>query len=346
MVILIVLIFGFLLILLFKTGSMPAVTNSRPIRASKVSTLSPSSSPFPFQEITIPFLRGRKCESKLGELEAYANNENYSSYLTSFDSDGLKINGLLAEPKGEKPAGGWPAIVFIHGYIPPASYRTASNYYDYVDFLARNGFVVFKIDLRGHGESEGDPGGAYYSSDYIIDVLNAYSALQNSEIVNPEKIALWGHSMSGNVVLRAMAVKPEIPAGSIWAGAVYTYKDFAEFGISDGSYQPPASATERQKRRKLLMDTYGEPKDGNPFWDLVAATNYLQDIKGAIQLNHAVNDDVVNIGYSRGLNSILDQTQIPHELNEFPSGGHNITNPAFTPAMQKTVDFFKKYLGG
>lgn len=92
------------------------------------------------------------------------------------------------------------------------------------------------------------------------------------------------------------------------------------------------------------MDTYGEPKDGNPFWDLVAATNYLNDFKSAIQLNHAVNDDVVGIGYSRGLNVLLDKTTIPHELNEYPSGGHNISNPGFTPAMQNTVNFFNKFL--
>ena len=89
---------------------------------------------------------------------------------------------------------------------------------------------------------------------------------------------------------------------------------------------------------------YGDPKDGNPFWELVAPTNYLDGIDGAIQLNHAVDDDVVSVEYSRGLNEILNSTSIPHELNEYPSGGHNITNPSFGPAMQKTVEFFKKYL--
>ncbi len=76
----------------------------------------------------------------------------------------------------------------------------------------------------------------------------------------------------------------------------------------------------------------------------MAPTDYLNDLKGAIQLNHAVNDDVVNIGYSRNLNQILDKTSVPHELNEYSGGGHNISNPGFTPAMQDTVDFFEKYL--
>lgn len=332
---------------LFNSSSMTSgkIANSSTLKTA-VDTISgsPSPSPFLFQELTIPYLRSREYNSRLGGLEKYSDNGSYTSYLTSYSSDGLKINGLLTEPKGEKPQGGWPAIVFVHGYIPPATYRTTEKYVEYIDYLARNGFVVFKIDLRGHGDSEGEPGGAYYSSDYIIDLLNAYSALQNSDIVNRDKIGLWGHSMAGNVILRALAVKGEIPAASIWAGAVYTYLDMTEFGIQDGSYQPPSNQTERQKRRQLLRDTYGDPQGGNPFWKEVIPTNYLSDIKGAIQLNHAVNDDVVSIEYSRGLNRLLDGLAMPHELKEYSGGGHNISNPGFTPAMQNTVEFFNKYL--
>lgn len=301
-------------------------------------------SSFLFQELTIPYLRNKSYNSKLGELQKYSDDGNYISYLTSYSSEGLKVNGLLTVPKREKPAAGWPAVVFIHGYIPPTTYRTTEKYVDYVDYLARNGFVVFKIDLRGHGDSDGEAGGAYYSSDYVADVLNAYSALQNSDLVNPKKIGLWGHSMAGNVILRTLAVRGEISVASIWSGAVYTYLDMVQLGIRDGSYQPPSDVTERQKKRQLLRDTYGDPQSGNPFWKRVIATNYLGDIKGAIQLNHAVDDDVVSIKYSRGLNEILNSTNIPHELKEYSSGGHNISGPEFIPAMQNTVEFFDKYL--
>lgn len=301
-------------------------------------------SPFPFEELTIPYLRSRNYKSNLGNLQKDRENSNYASYLTSYLSDGLKINALLTIPKGEKPEKGWPAIVFVHGYIPPTQYQTLSRYVDHVDYLANNGFVVLKTDLRGHNNSEGEPAGGYFSSDYIIDVLNARSALQVSDFVNPDKIGLWGHSMAGNVTLRAMAARPEIPALVIWAGAVYTYTDMAEYGINDNSYQPLPSDSERQKKRALLRQTYGDPKDGNPFWKLVAPTNYLNDFKGAIQLNHAVNDEVVDIRYSRNLNRLLDLTSIPHELKEYSSGGHNINGSSFNQAMQNTVEFYKKYL--
>lgn len=300
--------------------------------------------PFPFQEITIPYLRDREYKSALGTRQKSYETVEYTAYLTSYKSDGLKINGLLTEPQGQRPADGWPAIVFLHGYIPPTLYQTEKQYYDYVDYLARAGFVVFKIDLRGHAESEGEATGAYFSGDYIIDTLNAYSALEKTDIVNPRKIGLWGHSMAGNVVLRSLAVKPTIPAAVIWAGAGYTYADMQKYGIDDNSYRPPTQITQRQGRRQRIRDLYGDYSASSNFWRQMAATNYLNELQGAIQLNHAIDDAVVNIGYSRDLNALLDSTSIPHELKEYESGGHNISGSSFNAAMANTASFFKKYL--
>jgi len=305
---------------------------------------SPSPSPYPFQELTIPYLRQRVYKSRIGDLQKVSEHQNYKSYVTSYDSDGLRINGLLTMPQGERPASGWPAIVFVHGYIPPQNYQTTQNYVSYVDYIARNGFVVFKIDLRGHADSEGEAGGGYYSSDYIIDTLNASAALASSDFVNPDKIGLWGHSMAGNVVFRSFAAKPEIPAVVIWAGAVYTYTDFQAYSIEDGSYQPPPANSERARKRKELFDTYGQFDPQSEFWKQVVPTNYLSDLKGAIQINHAVNDNVVSIEYSRNLMRLLDATSVTHELQEYSSGGHNLTGGSFTQAMQKTVEFFKTHL--
>ena len=313
---------------------------------SSQSTTSPKSpTPFPFQELTIPYLRSRSYKSSLDILELVNSNEQYRTYTTSYSSDGFTIHGMVTQPAGEPPNGGWPAIVFVHGYIPPAQYQTlGSSYSSYVDYLARNGFVVFKIDLRGHGSSEGEAGGGYYGSDYIVDTLNAYSALQASSFVNPKKIGLWGHSMAGNVLLRTAAVKMNIPAVVIWAGAVYSYADMQKYGIKDASYTPPSNDSERQRKRKLLFDTYGQFSADSDFWKQVAPTNYLSDITSAIQIHHAVDDPVVDVGYSRDLNALLDKTTISHELNEYQSAGHNISGASFNEAMAKTVEFYNKYL--
>ena len=321
-------------------GDTPVVANLK--EAIRKTTSTPTPTPFPFQEMTIPYLRSREYESSLGDLQKVAENSNYTSYLTSYDSDGLNIFGNLTIPKGNPSAGGWPAVVFLHGYIPPQNYRTLVNYAAYVDYLAKNSLVVFKIDLRGHDKSEGEPGGSYYSSDYIIDTLNAVAALKNADFVDENRIGLWGHSMAGNVVFRSLAAMPEISKVVIWAGAVYTYEDFSQFRISDASYQPPPEDSERRRKRDELFTSYGQFDPLSEFWKQVPATNYLDEINGAVQVHHAVDDNVVSIDYSRNLMSILDETNIPHELFEYPSGGHNLTGSSFTQAMQRSVDFFNR----
>jgi len=130
-----------------ETTQIPEKSNSSSDSNSEDSSTE-STEDYSFEDLTIPYLRSRQYTGKLGNLEKYSENGSYTSYLTSYDSDGLRINGLITIPKDEKPEDGWPAIVFVHGYIPPQDYQTTKNYESYVDYLAKNGFVVFKIDLE------------------------------------------------------------------------------------------------------------------------------------------------------------------------------------------------------
>src|SRR3989339_2132897 len=187
--------------------------------------------------INIDYLRSLNISSeKIKIEEELTDGSNYQRYIASYLSEGNKVFGLLTVPTGIVPENGFPAIVFNHGYIPPTQYQTTEGYVSYVDYLAKNGFIVFKIDFRGNGRSEGDPSGSYFSSAYTIDIISALKSLQKFEKVNPKKIGVWGHSMAGNAGLRAMLVSNEIKAGVIWSGAVYSYEDFVKYGINDNSY--------------------------------------------------------------------------------------------------------------
>ena len=150
---------------------------------------------------------------------------NYQRYRTSYLSEGLKQYALLTVPNGTPPATGWPAIIFNHGYIPPEQYRTTERYVAYVDGFARNGYIVFRPDYRGHDQSEGNASGGYGSPDYTIDVLNATASLKRYPAADPNRIGMWGHSMGGHITLRSMVTTQDIKAGVIWAGVVASYPD-------------------------------------------------------------------------------------------------------------------------
>jgi len=213
--------------------------------------------------------------------------------------------------------------------------------------------VVYKIDLRGHGNSEGVATGSYFSSAYTIDAVSAVKSLQKYENVNPERIGMWGHSMSGNLVLRSMLVSDEIKAGVIWAGAVYSYEDFAKYRISDNSY-----ARRPEQSREQEEDTHREnssevqklrddPEDldfNDSFWTSISLTKNINYLSGAIQLHHSVDDNVVNIGYTRDLVNVLESAGKDYSVFEYAGGGHNIVSPYYDTAMQRTVEFFKEKL--
>lgn len=272
---------------------------------------------------------------------------NYNQYIVSYLSDGLKIYGLLTIPKGKNPPlGGWPVIIFNHGYLPPKTYNTTERYIAYVDGFAQNGYVVFKPDYRGHGNSEGQPEGAYYSPAYATDVLNALSSIKRYQNVNPDKIGMWGHSMGGNITLRNIVVDTkDIKAAVIWGGVVGSYEDLMNNWQHKVKYQPSGQDLAlRNNYRRQLTNLYGTPSDNPLFWQVVDPTDHLSDITTPVQLHTGGNDEEVPVAFSASLYDKLQQLGKTAGYYNYPGGNHNLSSPNFQLAMRRSLDFFNKYL--
>ncbi len=211
--------------------ALPTLTPTATQTATHTPTATPTLHP-----LTLGWLKDQAYPgSEITIEETLEPGPNYNRYLAAYRSEGFKIYALLTIPYGEKPATGWPVIVFNHGYIPPAAYRTTERYIAYVDGFARSGYIVFRPDYRGHGNSEGEARGAYGSPDYTIDVLNAVAALKAHPDADPGRIGMWGHSMGGYITLRSMVVSEDIKAGVIWAGVVGPYPSLFERPVRTNS---------------------------------------------------------------------------------------------------------------
>lgn len=281
--------------------------------------------------------------------ENLADGPNYRQYIASYNSDGLKIYGLLTVPYGvehPKPENGWPVIIFNHGYIPPAQYKTTQRYVAYLNGFATEGFIVFKPDYRGNGASEGQPEGAYYSPAYTIDVLNALASLKKYKDADSARIGMWGHSLGGNITLRSVVVNPtDIKAAVIWGGVVGTYDDLMNNWQRRVPYSPsPAELALRSRRRQELISKYGTPKSNSEFWSSIDPNSYLTDITAPIQIHTGAKDEEVPAAFSQGFFDRLKKQNKIVEFYSYPNGDHNISEPDFSLAMQRSVDFFNKYL--
>jgi fermentation-respiration switch protein FrsA (DUF1100 family) len=270
---------------------------------------------------------------------------NYDRYIASYLSEGLKIYALLTVPRGERPQGGWPFIVFNHGHIPPDQYRTTERYVAYVDGFARRGYIVFRPDYRGHGNSEGQPADAYTAPDYTVDVLNAVASLQRYPDADPDRVGMWGHSMGGTLALRAMVVSDEIDAGVIWAGVVapieevwekrrrWIENDLIVTPDPDGTPGPPIEG----------VFAYGWFDQNPEFWASVDPTFHIEDLSGPLQLHHGTGDETVPVEFSEDLYTRLQESGRRAELHLYQGDNHNIANQ-FATAMERSIQFFDTYL--
>jgi dipeptidyl aminopeptidase/acylaminoacyl peptidase len=324
----------------------PAPSSTPAPTVTPTLTASPTATPTLYP-LSIAAMRQRSYPGSAVTLEStLAPGANYQRYIASYQSEGLKIYGLLTVPNGAPPASGWPVIIFNHGFIPPAQYRTTSLYVAYQDGLARSGYIVFKSDYRGHGSSQGAAGGAYGSPDYVVDVLNALASLEHYPGADANRVGMWGHSMGGYITLRAMVISHDIKAGVIWSGVVGSYPDL----LNNWHRRPPANPNATPEPGlargwRSLVQLFGPPETNPDFWNSISATSFLGDLSGPLQLHHDTADSEVPFQFSQTLYQDATAAGQTAELYSYPGDDHNLTN-SFNQAMARTIAFFDQYVKG
>jgi len=317
-----------------------------------IPTASPSTTP-----LAISAMRSRSYPgSDITMEEQLPDGSNYHQYRVSYISDGLKIYALLTVPFGQRPTSGWPVILFNHGYIDPSIYQTfpsVGQYASYYPYFAREGYIVFKPDYRGNGDSQGNPEGAYYSPAYTIDDLNALTSIKklkipsinSGQLTDPNKIGLWGHSMGGNIILRDLVIDPkDIKAAVIWGGVVGTYEDLFFNWTRRVPFHPgPRELALRNNIRLKLVAAFGDPKQNAAFWNTLDPNSFLRDITTPVQIDVGGDDEEVPAVWSEHLYQNLKKNGKVVEFYEYSGDNHNISANVEL-AMQHSLDFFNKYL--
>lgn len=111
-------------------------------------------------------------------------------------ADNLTLFGQWWHPSGGKPPRG--AVLLVHGTLVHSGF-----YAPWAKELARNGYAVFGIDLRGWGQSQGHGRRGFVRdyNEYVADVRLAWAEMRQRYPDTP--IFLQGESLGGGVVLLA-----------------------------------------------------------------------------------------------------------------------------------------------
>jgi pimeloyl-ACP methyl ester carboxylesterase len=108
-----------------------------------------------------------------------------------FASQGLTLHCLDWGNKGAPP------IILLHGT------RDHARSWDRTARTLRDRWHVLALDLRGHGDSDWSPDGAYMSPYHVIDLAELIDTLEC------DKVTLVGHSFGGNTSWRYAGLFPE-----------------------------------------------------------------------------------------------------------------------------------------
>ena len=183
----------------------------------------------------------------------------------SFKSGGLTIVGHLYIPSGKKPAS---AIILSHGTNPQGHNRLM--YREMCKKFAQRGYLVFGFDYRGYGDFQ-DPRRIQTAKDldFIEDLANAISFLQEKYGKNISEITLVGHSFGGGVsigttvkdkrVKRVVAIGPprRIKERFLMPGAAEGKEWLQERFTKDMRLKEPIPLDLiEEMMRPILIDTY------------------------------------------------------------------------------------------
>lgn len=121
------------------------------------------------------------------------------SKTVDFPSNGGTLHGEILLPTSDGP---FPAAVLCHGM--GSGYRAMSPS---AQRLVRRDIATLTFDFRGHGKSDG-----VLNGDLAQDVVAAVEFIRRQVNIDPQRIALMGHSMGAIAAINAATTLQNIQA--------------------------------------------------------------------------------------------------------------------------------------
>lgn len=230
-------------------------------------------------------------------LSTMAEEKNVSGFpdlkrrAVTFWSDGTRLAGDLTYPAGIKEGEKLPVLVMCHGW---GGKKMHLNYQIAPQF-AQAGYVVFTFDYRGWGESDGrlivtgqmpkpDADGMVSVKAQLIrelvdpldqqeDIDAAITFVEGEDIVDVDRIGIWGSSFGGGHVIWRAAHDTRIKCVLAQVGAMDQRKGLVDAAKAEGrdGHKDIHAQKIRRVRGEVTPVPIGEPKPeglvGDPYYE-------------------------------------------------------------------------------
>ncbi len=243
--------------------------------------------------------------------------------------DGQTMYYSLIKPSNFDPHKRYP--VFLTTYGGPHGQTVTRGWgRDFEQYMAQQGFVVFKLDNRGSGRREraftdaiyGDLGGHE-----VEDQLTGIDWLDKQSFVDPKRIGVFGWSYGGFMTLRLLE------AGSDKIAMGVAVAPVTDWALYDTHYTEQFVG--------------GTPKSAPQAYERSGVFAHLDGLKSPLLLVHGMADDNVLFTNSTRLIDALVNRDIRFDLMTYPGAKHGISSRAGQRHVWGLIEaYFKKHLGG
>ena len=223
--------------------------------------------------------------------------------------DGRQIPALFTLPE-EARAGETPVIVDIHGG-PEGQRRPQFN--PVRQYLVDTGYAVFEPNVRGsfgYGKTYAALDDVENRMDSVADIKAGVEWLHEQKEVDPNRIAAFGASYGGFMVLACLTTYPDLWAAGVDRVGIANFVTFLE-----------NTSEWRQDHRAA---EYGTLEDNREFLEEISPLNNIDNIDSPLIILHGENDPRVPVEESRQLAAAASE-HVPVEKVYFDDEGHQFT---------------------
>jgi len=259
--------------------------------------------------------------------------------------DGRPISAFFYRPRGVEdwcPRGveDWcppdvepllPVILYVHG--GPAS-QTVADFDPRFQYFLGQGYAILAPNVRG---SSGF-GKAYMAlddvrrrMDSVADLKYAVEWLRTSGIVDPDRIAIYGRSYGGFMVLAAVTTYPDLWAAAVDVVGIANWVTFLE---NTGPW-----------RRAHREREYGSLERDRDFLEGISPLYQVDRIRCPLLVVHGANDPRVPVTEAEQMVDRLGSRGHPVEYLCYEDEGHKISKLGNRiDSFTKMADFLERYL--
>jgi len=223
-------------------------------------------------------------------------------------------------------APGQRAPVLVKVYGGPQAHDVQNGFVSPLDqYLVQQGWALFSVGGRGQegrGTAFQKPAYRALGGVEVADQLAGLAWLKQQPFADPAKVAVFGHSYGGYMVLKLLQAAPGAYAAGV-AGAPVTRWDLYDTHYSE--------------------HYMGDPRELRAAYDKSDALRDSARIKDPLLLYHGMSDDNVLFQNSTELMAKMQEEKVAFETMVYPGKGHSISGANISVHLWTTIlDFLKR----